>query len=348
MVFTPWAQQPAVPPSAPQKAPPKEEKSWWEQGMERFKKAGGFTMPWQAEHWTAPQPAWTRHVGKAGLGLGLTSLGALGGMAVAPALAGASSALPWLTGPALAAMAHPTALAVGGGLGGLIGSSVMAPGGIGEPGTAGPPVPPPAAPAPPAPPEKPPTLPTPGEVREAAEPIFFTDETGQRWVYNEYTGEWSPVQPPRVPGLTPEQEMQQTEAQRAHQMEMLRLQFELEREAMEQQAGAARGQQEAAAAQQMAQMYAADPYKYWAQMGMGTPPSVARLTGGQIAPGEQMGQVPLSMPSSQWWGNLLPSEQQQISGGLNWLGIDPQDWYSMYQRMIPGLGRRQMGPTWAR
>ena len=58
--------------------------------------------------------------------------------------------------------------------------------------------------------------------------------------------------------------------------------------------------------------------------------------------------VPLSQPSQQWWGNLLPSEQQQIAGGLNWMGIDPQDWYAMQQRMIPGLGSRQMGPTWAR
>ena len=118
---------------------------------------------------------------------------------------------------------------------------------------------------------------------------------------------------------------------------------------MEQQSGAQRGLQEAGAAQQMAQMYAADPYKYWAQMGQGTPGAVSRLTGGQIAPGQPMAQgIPLSTPSSQWWQNLLPSEQQQISGGLNWLGVDPQDWYSMYQRMIPGRGQRQTGPQWAR
>jgi len=82
---------------------------------------------------------------------------------------------------------------------------------------------------------------------------------------------------------------------------------------------------------------------------MGTPGAVARLTGGQVGPGQPFQQgVPLSTPSAQWWQNLLPSEQQQIAGGLNWLGVSPEDWYSMYQRMIPGLGTRQMEPVWAR
>ncbi len=344
----PWTQPPAVPPKDPLKPPVKEKKNWWEQGMERFQKAGGFTMPWQAEHWTAPQPDWTRNVGKAGLGLGLTAAGALGGMAIAPALAGASSFLPWLTGPALGAMAHPTALGIGGGLAGLMGSSVMAPGDLGKPGIAAPGGAPPAIPAPPPPPGQPPTLPMPGGEVAAPEPVFFTDESGLRWIYNEYTGQWSPVEQPREPGPNLQQQTMEADLNRAQQMQMLREQAEFERKAMEQQATAARGQQAAGAAQQMAQMYAADPYKYWAQMGQGTPPAVARLTGGEVAPGEQMGRVPLSMPSQQWWGNLLPSEQQQISGGLNWLGQDPQDWFAMQQRMIPGLGQRQMGPQWAR
>lgn len=151
----------------------------------------------------------------------------------------------------------------------------------------------------------------------------------------------------------------QAEAARQAQMEQIRLQYQLEQRAMmaqleqqqqmqEAQAMQQRQAQEAMAAQQMAQMYAADPYKYWAQLGQGTPEAVARLTGGQIGAGEQMGQVPLSVPSAQWWGNLLPSEQQQIGGGLNWLGVNPEDWYSMYQRMIPGLGSRQIEPMWAR
>ncbi len=144
--------------------------------------------------------------------------------------------------------------------------------------------------------------------------------------------------------LSPEQQIQQAEAERQAQMERLRTQYELERQ-----------MQAAQAAQQMAQMYAADPYKYWAQLGQGTPEAVSRLTqaagqqpGGAILPGQQMRQIPLSTPSAQWWGNLLPSEQQQIAGGLNWLGINPEDWYSMYQRTIPGLNQRQVEPQWAR
>ena len=159
-------------------------------------------------------------------------------------------------------------------------------------------------------------------------------------------------------GLTPEQEIAQAEAQRTYQatqsqaeqdaqMRRLQEQYGYEQQMAQEQAEYSRQQQAAAAAQRMTQMYAADPYKYWAQMGQGTPEAVARLTGGeaggQISPG-----TPFSMPSAQWWGNLLPSEQQQIAGGLNWMGVDPQDWYSMYQRMIPGLGSRQTTPQWAR
>lgn len=195
------------------------------------------------------------------------------------------------------------------------------------------------------------TLPKPGDdiTGVGGQPLFFTDESGIRWVYNDYTGQWTQVQAPAVRGLTAEQEIAQAQMEREHQQALLRQQYELERGAMTQQSEAERGTQQAGAAQQMAQMYAADPYKYWAQMGMGTPGAVARLTGGEIGPGEPFQQgVPLSMPSQQWWGNLLPSEQQQISGGLNWLGVDPQDWYSMKQRMIPGLEQRQISPQWAR
>lgn len=341
MTMQPWTQQAALPPGAPQKAPKKEP----------FR----FTMPWQEEHW-ADQPAWTRTVGKAGLGIGLGATGILGGMAVAPALAGASAFAPWLTGPALAAMAHPTALGALGGFGGLMTSAYMAPGRAGEPPTV-PTVPwagqPPTAPTTPPGPG---VLPTPGEGAEPTGPVgqpqVITVGDQQFW-WNPTggligSGGWDLISP-RAERLTPEQEMAQAEAQRAHQMEMLRLQYELEQQAMGGQATQVREQQAAAAAQQMAQMYAADPYKYWAQMGQGTPEAVARLTGGRVAPGEEFERgVPLSTPSAQWWGGLLPSEQQQIMGGVNWMGVDPKDYYSMYQRMIPGLGQRQMAPTWAR
>jgi len=212
---------------------------------------------------------------------------------------------------------------------------------------------PPVAPAPA--PTTTPTLPTPGEggAGTPTQPTFFTDEQGIRWIYDEYTGAWSQVNAPPPPrtdtGLTPEQQIAQAETQRAAQVEQIKLQMQLEQQAMERQMEMQRQMQAASAAQQMAQMYAADPYKYWAQLGAGTPEAVARLTGGQVGAGEQFQQgVPLSTPSQQWWGNLLPSEQQQISGGLNWLGVNPQDWFAMQQRMIPGLGARQMEPAWNR
>lgn len=376
MAFLPWMQQPALPPGAEQKEQPPQpkKKSWWEEGIERMGETGGITMPWQPEHWEA-QPAWTRHLGKAALGVGLTAGGAaLGGAAIPSALAGASGFAPWLTGPALTAMAHPTALGMLGGLGGLMGSSVMAPGGVGVPPPPAPgltpaDLPPPPAVAPTAPPALPgaPGLPMPGEFEVGGEPVGepqVVEVGGQQFWWNPTggiygTGGWELARAPSRQ-LTPEQQMAQTEAerqftaeqaalQRAAQMEQLRTQYELEQQAMGTQAGLSREAQAAAAAQQMAQMYAADPYKYWGQLGMGTPGAVARLTGGEVAPGEQMQPgVPLSQPSQQWWGNLLPSEQQQIAGGLNWMGIDPRDWYAMQQRMIPGLGSRQMGPTWAR
>jgi len=175
---------------------------------------------------------------------------------------------------------------------------------------------------------------------------------GQRFWWNASggsygTGGWEPLSG-GAGGLTPEQQIEQARLGREHQMKQLEAQYGLEQQSITQQLESQRQQQAAGAAQQMSQMYAADPYKYWAQMGMGTPEAVARLTGGGVEAGAPMQQVPLSVPSAQWWQNLLPSEQQQISGGLNWLGTNPEDWYSMYQRMIPGLGQRQMEPVWAR
>jgi len=357
--FIPWTQQPALPPRAEEKAPPEPKKNWWEQGLERWQETGGVTMPWQTEHWEA-QPAWTRHLGKAALGVGLTSAGAALGLSTPAILAYLSSHFPWLTGPALFTMDHTTALKVLGGAAGLMTSAYMAPGEAGAPAPTAPPgVPTPTAPAAPAAPTAPPILPTPGvpeaagpagqpEVMEIGGQTFWWNPTGG--IYG--TGGWDLIPPraePRAPSLTPEQQMAESEAQRAAQMERLQMQYQLEQQLMGGQQQAARGLQEAGAAQQMAQMYAADPYKYWAQMGTPTPEAVARLTGGEVGPGEPFQQgVPLSMPSQQWWGNLLPSEQQQIMGGLNWMGMDPQDWFAMKQRMIPGLGARQMGPVWAR
>lgn len=406
MAFAPWTQQPALPPIlmgeeedeekrkkkvTPPPPPPPEEPSWWEKGIGRLQETGGFTMPWQAEHWEN-QPAWSRNIGKAALGIGLTAGGAaLGGAALPAALGSASGFLPWLTGPALTAMAHPTALGLLGGLGGLTASSIMAPGGAGEPAPYEPgPYEPAMAPTP-TPTPTPSVLPEPGEewgVGPEGEPQVITVGDQQFWwnptggMYG--TGGWDLI-PARARGLTPEQqieqarldreaaerrtgitagmtpeqeieqlriqrqwEAQQSAAQREQQMQVLQTQGGFEQQRLAEQAGFAREHQMAGAAQRMSQMYAAEPYKYWAQMGGGTPESVARLTGGEIAPGEAMGQVPLSMPSQQWWGNLMPSEQQQIMGGVNWLGIDPQDWFAMKQRMIPGMGSRQMGPTWAR
>jgi hypothetical protein len=328
---------------------PAKKKPWWRDMAEHW------TMPWQAEHWTDPQPEWTRTVGKAGLGAGLLAGGALlGGYGIPAAASWLSGVMPGLTGAALPLVSHPTLGGILGGGAGLMTSSIMAPGELGQPSKAVTPT----APAPTAPtPTTPPVLPQPGEgfptgTPEATGQPQVMEVGGQQFWWNPTggiygTGGWDLITP-KAPELTPEQQLAESAAQRAAQLEQIKLQYELEQQAMVRQADIQSRMQEAQAAQQMAQMYAADPYKYWAQMGQGTPGAVARLTGGQIAPGEQMGQVPLSTPSAQWWGNLLPSEQQQIAGGLNWLGVNPEDWYSMYQRMIPGLGSRQMGPMWAR
>ena len=384
--FKPWTQPPTEPPPPP--PPPEPPKAYTDKELEELRARGygpemikmaqagqwtppsppekrrglfkGWTMPWQEEHWQN-QPAWSRIAGQVGLGAGLTAGGLALGLAAPAGLAWLSQYAPWLTGPALGAMAHPTATAAVPTIAGLAGSQAM--------GTA-PPINVPgmeaALPgggvAPPTPPTPvaPPTLPQPGEVTTTGEPTGpgeppqIVEVEGQRFWWNSQggmygTGGWELLRAPQVPGLTPEQEIAQAEAERAHQMETLQLQYQLEQQLMKAQAGQGREAQQAGAAQQMAQMYAADPYKYWAQLGMGTPEAVSRLTGGEVKPGQQFQQgVQLSTPSAQWWGGLLPSEQQQIMGGLNWMGVDPQDWAAMYQQMIPGLGQRQMGPVWAR
>lgn len=374
--LTPWTQPAALPPGAPEEAPPKRKKSWWEQGVERMGEEG-WTWPWEAAHWERPGAT----AAKWGLGVGGAAAGAVAGMAAPGLMFGLGSKVPWLGGLAKAGLGlagHPFLTGLGGAGAGYLAAEAMTPPGAGRPAA-------PTAPVePPGPPTAPAAGPAVGETRvnygptgipiletwdgtswvgpereavtgAAAQPEVVEIE-GQRFWWDPTggmygTGGWSIIPAGAAPGPTPEQqEIQTTEQrrQRQHQIEMLELQYELEQQTMGTQAGYGREQQAAAAAQQMAQMYAADPYKYWAQMGQGTPGAVARLTGGQVAPGQQFQGAPLSIPSAQWWQNLLPSEQQQIAGGLNWMGVDPQDWYSMYQRMIPGLGARQMEPTWAR
>jgi len=366
MPFSPWVERPVQGTLA---------------GEQPARKPFKWTMPWQEEHWTEPQPEWTRTVGKVGLGAGLLAGGALlGGYGIPAAASWLSGLAPGLTGAALPFVAHPGWMGMLGGGAGLLGSSAMAPGELGQPTKAAAPAPTTPAKAPTTP-TTPPTLPTPGayptgteaptgqpQIVEVGGQQFWWNPTGG--IYG--TGGWDLI-PARTQGLTPEQQMEQarldreaalartqtgvltpeqqlaeTEAQRAARIQELQLQYQLEQQGMERQLELQRQMQQAQASQSMAQMYASDPYKYWAQMGQGTPGAVARLTGGKVAPGGQMGQVPLSTPSAQWWGNLLPSEQQQISGGLNWLGVNPEDWYSMYQKMIPGLGQRQVESQWAR
>lgn len=397
--FSPWAQQPALPPGSEEKeeeskwwefwkeppSPPQselaekyktqQEQPWWQnllfgQNVAQMTGPGGETQYGQVMGGTAPMMGIP--------GGGLTGLGASIGQAIRPGLnpallkAGVQTGMKvpqWMSRHKLATGAG----AVGGYLGygaltgespggppseqeypgqvpwayeppsmeGLRGAGMPAPSGVGA------------------------GLPEPGTDFETGgpgdEPLISDD--GRFWwnptggLYG--TGGWDILPTQGVQGMTPEQQMAEYAKQRdwealestqqqASQMAMLQAQGGFEQQLLEAQSGYARGQQEAGAAQQMAQMYAADPYKYWAQMGQGTPEAVARLTGGEIGAGEQFGHVPLSVPSQQWWGNLLPSEQEQIGGGLNWLGVDPQDWYSMKQRMIPGMGSRQMGPSWAR
>jgi hypothetical protein len=190
-----------------------------------------------------------------------------------------------------------------------------------------------------APTPTPSALPEPGAM--GGEEPKIVDVGGQRFWYDPGTGSWNLL--PAGQGddeLAREQmaqQMQLAQMQQQWQMEQLNRQYELERQ-----------MQLAGATQDMATMYAQDPYKYWAQMGQLTPEAVARLTGGAVQAGQPFKGTPLSYPSMQWWANLLPSEQQQIYGALNWMGINPEDYQAMQQRMIPGLGSRQMEPVWAR
>lgn len=384
MPLAPWIEQPAIAPKAPEKKPPVDMRALGEGGGWTWpwqEKHWARPQP----DWTRNVGKWGGAIGLAA-GAGALGMAAPGAMF---ALGSKVPWLSGLAGLG-ARLAAPTgALGFLGKLGvpaGLFGASVMQQGGpppplgLSERGQF--PVPP--TPTPPTIPTTTPTqgvLPQPGEfpdldggtegevtgpqVVEVGGQQFWWNKTGG--MFGEGGWELIPGQVDRLTpeqqiteaekdrqaallrsqtaaGLTPEQEITQLEAQRAAEMAQMQEQARLELE-RQQSLIQMQGQQ------QQAQMFAADPYKFWAQMGQGTPEAVARLTGGQVAPGEQMQQgTPMSIPSQQWWGGLLPSEQQQVMGGVNWLGIDPQDWFAMKQKMIPGLGARQAGPqvNWAR
>ena len=374
MAFTPWSEQVRGGRFSedPGRDPPK---NWWEKILQpeqppQAQLAQSFAQEQARPVWQ--QALMGPSVAQTPQGFGQIMSG------VAPFGMGGGSALPWSSiGQNVAGrlgtipqwMARNKALTGVGGVGAaIVGSNWNSWfGGEGQPPgpMLGPEVPPGFAPPGSMPsPDAPPTggLPQPGEGGPGDPYSIDVDGTKMIWdpTGNDGMGGWvfAPNQGRQY--LTPEQELAEAERNRAFEREMaemdrgrrtqdLGMQFNLEQRLQQGQGDIDRQRQAAGAAQQMANMYAADPYKYWAQMGTPTPEAVARLTGGEIAGGEAFQQgVPLSTPSAQWWGNLLPSEQQQISGGLNWLGIDPQDWMANYQRMIPGTGARQMGPAWQR
>ena len=332
------------------------------------------TGPWQPEHWTdSGLPDWATNVLKVAGVAGMAGLGALAAPAVLPALGATMPA--WAPAAGAAAFGLPTLAGVtGGGRGGGVATPTTTPTG--------------ATKAPTTPPADTTTPPTPKEYTGApfGQPQVVDVGGVKFWwnpMGNEGIGSWDtlPAGASGAARLTPEQEVEQAQKDRdaraalqkqsddaalalqrlrdegaskaaiqaaQDNLNYLNAQLAGQMAQVQAQIEGSRTQQAAKAAQDMANMYAADPYKYWAQLGTPTPAAVARLTGGQVGAGQPFKPTPLSVPSSQWWGNLLPSEQQQISGGLNWMGINPEDWYSMYQRMIPGLGARQVEPAWAR
>uniref|UniRef100_A0A6M3KND9 Uncharacterized protein n=1 Tax=viral metagenome TaxID=1070528 RepID=A0A6M3KND9_9ZZZZ len=194
-----------------------------------------------------------------------------------------------------------------------------------------------------------PTLPEPGSESGTLGQPIIVDVGGEKFWWDPSTYTWNRISPETKSGSLSFNEQQAlAKMSQQAQMEYLQQQYQYEQQMAREAAQQQEAIQREAARQALLQMYAADPYKYWAQMGAMTPEAVARLTGGAVKTGEQFQQgTPLSTPSAQWWSNLVPSEQEQIAGGLNWLGVNPQDWFSMYQRMIPGLGSRQVEPQWA-
>lgn len=111
------------------------------------------------------------------------------------------------------------------------------------------------------------------------------------------------------------------------------------------------------------QQYFSNPDYYWYLSGARpswveqgpeatVPASVQALTQGQgqgqALAGQQGGRPSsLGVPSAQWWAQLLPSQQRQVMGGLNWTGQNPQDWLAQLQRLVPGRNTGQP-ISWAR
>ncbi len=349
-------------------------------------KLPGWTWPWQEEHWaeSAGVPKWASTAGKIGGYAGLSAAALLALMSGNPAVAtgtlrgaGLLSRLPGgarLTGGLLKAGAAAQripwwARAAPPVAGGIVTGGAM--GGAGEMDLTAqqlPPTEPPPGAGPPPGGGEPPEGTTEEQItgydsegnpvrmwNESADafafrymqhyreqpPKVFTDESGRQFYYDEIEG-WQPL---GTPGETHEQRTRREQSQiAARGREQMALQEQQQQWSIEQQ------QQAAEQAQQ--QMYQADPHKYWAQLGMGTPEVVAALSQGKLRPGEAPSEIDVAeggigYPSAQWWSNLLPTEQRQVLGGVNWMGVDPEDWYSMYRRMIPGVAQRQH-VSWAR
>lgn len=173
---------------------------------------------------------------------------------------------------------------------------------------------------------------------------FYWNETGGLFG----TGGWE-VLPNQYPTAeTPEQQLAREKAlqDQQNQAAMQRAMFEAESQRQKLKLEQEFQRQEAIrkAQEDQMNMYRANPYLYWAQLGQQTPESVRALNQGNPL---QQGNA-LSYPSSQWYNNLLPTEQEQINGAVNWLGINPADWQTMYQRMIPGLSQRQPQLSYSR
>ena len=104
--------------------------------------------------------------------------------------------------------------------------------------------------------------------------------------------------------------------------------------------------------QRLIQQWGEQPSRYyipltWAATGKAptTPEAVAALQG--VTPGEELQALPMETPSLQFWNSLVPEEQQQILGTADWLGISPETFMNIYQRMVPGVSDR-VGLRWNR
>lgn len=66
------------------------------------------------------------------------------------------------------------------------------------------------------------------------------------------------------------------------------------------------------------------------------PDYIAKMVKG-YHPGDRISPtMELSIPSAQYWNNLLPSQQRKVLELLEWLGQDKNDYLAMIKRSIPG------------